>query len=74
MAFVLAVTGPAGPGHVPPAARITTFDIDGALGRDRPMPIEPASSPAGSLSWPAGWPRRATASPALAAAYEQNYA
>ena len=38
--FVAAVTDEDGPDHVPPAERIATFDNDGTLWAEKPMPIQ----------------------------------
>src|SRR5688572_23901673 len=40
MDFVEGVTKEGGPNYVPPAARVATFDNDGTLWSEKPMPIQ----------------------------------
>ena len=44
IAFVEAVTDPRNPGFVPPAERVATFDNDGTLLCEKPMPAQIASA------------------------------
>lgn len=50
--FVAAVTDEAGPGYVPPAERVATFDNDGTLWCEKPAYIQLFSPLRVSSRWP----------------------